>query len=83
MTKCPPKPDLIYQREPCSICGAITEKEAETKCKPQSDETGERYCGSEFLNGFAVAATAESLAAESDWYDRHYACFDECVLLAR
>jgi hypothetical protein len=80
---CPPRPELKYQREPCHKCGAVTEVDAETMCKPESDETGERWCGSDFHEGYAVAPTQESLLAECAWYDAHYACdADGCAAQA-
>jgi len=77
--KCPAQPSLIYRREPCHLCGAVTEQEAETKCRPTSDQTGERGCGSEFdKEGFAVAPTEASLIAEAAWIDVHHDCDGEC-----
>lgn len=49
----PITPDLIAtmrqtKRSACPKCGARTEKQAETKCRPSQDETGEYSCpGSE------------------------------------
>ena len=78
--KCPPMPELQYRREPCHLCGAATEKEAATKCRPRSDETGERYCGADFdADGFAISATVESLAAMDTWIDVHHDCFETCT----
>lgn len=80
MSECGSMPELKYQRAACHFCGAVTELEAETKCKPTTDETGERYCGSDFdAEGFSVTPTQESLAAQNAWIDIHYDCFDGCV----
>lgn len=78
MAKCPPMPDLKYHREACWKCGAVTEIDAETMCKPSTDQTGERYCGSDFHEGFAVAPTSESVLAMDAWIDIHHNCDDEC-----
>jgi hypothetical protein len=84
MLKCEPMPELKYHREPCHFCGAVNELEAETKCRPTSDETGERYCGADFdKEGFAVAPTQDSLAAQNAWIDIHYDCFEGCVAVPR
>jgi hypothetical protein len=78
--KCPPIPALQFVREPCHFCGAANEIEAGTKCRPSTDETGERYCGTDFDDeGFSIAPTKESLALQDDWYGTHYDCFRFCV----
>jgi hypothetical protein len=61
---------LVFVPTPCPTCGARTEKEAETMCRPSSDETGERYCNGEFNEaGIAVQPTPESIAAMDAWID--------------
>lgn len=78
--RCPPMPPLKYERGPCHACGAVTEKDAETKCRPSSDETGERWCGADFdKDGFAVGPTTESLQEQETWIGIHYDCFEGCV----
>lgn len=63
-----PMPLVQYAPAPCPKCGAVREEEAETKCKPQSDETGERYCPGEFdRDGNSVQPTPESIAAIDAW----------------
>ncbi len=80
MIKCPPIPELKFTREPCHRCGAADMDEAETKCRPHTDQTGEYWCGAEFDDdGYAIAPTAESLAAQDQWYGAHYDCFRFCV----
>jgi hypothetical protein len=79
MKKCQ-MPPLRYERTPCHACGAATEAEAETKCRPSSDETGESWCGTDFdAEGYAVSPTTESLQAQDAWIGIHYDCFEECV----
>lgn len=78
MAECPPMPELKFKPEPCWKCGAVTEKDAETMCKPSTDQTGERYCGSDFYNGFAVAPTEESALAMDAWINLHHGCEGEC-----
>lgn len=38
------KPPAEWIKGPCPDCGAVTLKEAETRCRPQSDQTGEVFC---------------------------------------
>jgi hypothetical protein len=78
--RCPPIPELKYVREPCHMCGAVTEGEAETKCKPKSDQTGERYCGCDTFDaeGYALGPTLESMAAQESWYKAHHSCNETC-----
>ena len=60
-------PPLVYQREPCHLCGAVDRKDAETKCRPDA------WCGTDFdKDGYAVAPTAESLQAQYAWMSIHY-----------
>lgn len=78
-TPCPPLPALQFVREPCHLCGAADETEAETKCRPSTDQTGEYYCGCDFDDdGFAITPTPETLAAQDAWYGTHYDCFNGC-----
>jgi hypothetical protein len=78
--KCPPKPKLQYLRQCCCICTAVTEKDAETTCRPSSDETWGRFCGAEFdKEGYAVAPTIRSMEAQDAWNAAHFYCGDECV----
>lgn len=65
-------PAILYSRQPCPKCGAVTEKEAETKCQPVRDFTDEYTCpGGERADaeGFILLPTAESLAALDAWCD--------------
>jgi hypothetical protein len=41
-------PELVMIPTPCPECGAIDMDEANEKCRPRTDETGERLCGGEF-----------------------------------
>lgn len=64
------KPSLIYVRGPCINCGAVDEVEAETKCRPVTDQTGEWYCDADFdAEGFSIIPTEESLKALDAYYD--------------
>lgn len=38
------EPSDEYERAPCERCGAATLDEAETRCQPWSDQSGEYYC---------------------------------------
>lgn len=66
-------PRLVWIPAPCPKCGAKTEAEAEIRCRPSTDWTGERYCDGEFEDGVSVQPTAESLAALDDWFVAHAA----------
>lgn len=80
MTKCR-MPELRYERAPCHMCGAVTEKEAETKCKPSTDPTSEWFCGSDFdSEGYSVQPTTESLQVQDAWINLHHDCFEECLV---
>lgn len=69
MSKPPP---LKYERAPCPTCGATTEDEAGTMCRPGSDQTGEVFCAGEFDGqGFSIKPTAASLAEFDAWIDRN------------
>jgi len=78
--RCPPMPELKYVREPCHMCGAVTEGEAEMKCRPSTDQTGERYCGCDTFDadGYALGPTLESMAAQESWYKSHHSCSETC-----
>jgi len=78
--KCPPPPALKLKREACHLCGARNLSEAETKCRPSSDETGERFCGCDTFDdaGFALGPTIESMVEQERWYREHAQCFGEC-----
>lgn len=66
-----PMPSYTWAAAPCPDCGALDMDEANEKCRPTSDETGERYCGGEFNDaGISVQPTAESLAAIDAWIAR-------------
>lgn len=78
--KCPPKPELQHLRQCRCICTAVTAKDAETMCRPSSDETWGRFCGAEFdKEGYAVAPTIRSMEAQDAWIAAHFYCGDECV----
>lgn len=63
-------PSIVWVPAPCPTCGAQTEDEAGNKCRPSSDETGERYCEGEFdESGASVQPSPESLKAIDDWCD--------------
>src|SRR5262245_20749678 len=80
MATCPPVPSLRFERAPCCTCGAASETEAETKCRPTSDESGEKHCGTDFDgSGFAITATAASLDVMDAWIDSHHDCGRECI----
>ena len=58
------------KRAPCSQCGARTEKQAEGKCSATQGIDGDYHCAGEFIGGWSVQETAESLAALDAWCDR-------------
>jgi|JI10StandDraft_1071094.scaffolds.fasta_scaffold151030_9 hypothetical protein len=65
---------IEYETAPCPRCGATSEKMAETKCRPTSDQTGEYECPGEFdKDGVSVQPTAASLAAMDAWIDEQVA----------
>lgn len=65
---------LVMVATPCPGCGARTEKEAETMCRPTTDQTGERSCCGEFNDeGISVQPTPESIAAMDAWIDEQVA----------
>ena len=69
---------LVFVSAPCPRCGALNEDEANTKCRPVSDETGERYCGGEFNKpGVSVQPTTESIAEMDAWVDEQVANDEE------
>lgn len=66
-----PMPAMTYKRGPCIKCGARTEKQAETKCRPTQDMTGEWSCPGEFDDkGWSKVPSPESIKAIDDWCDR-------------
>lgn len=63
-----PCPAPEYELAPCPKCGARTEGEAETACKPRPDVTDEYVCPGEFnSDGWSVRTTAASQKAIDDW----------------
>ena len=65
---------LVFVPTPCPRCGARNEKEAETMCRPNTDQAGERSCVGEFNEaGIAVQPTPESVAAMDAWIDQQVA----------
>jgi hypothetical protein len=67
-----PRPELVYQREPCRQCGAITVSSAETLCTATQGQDGDYHCsgGDENVDpdGYFQYPTKESIAAQDDWY---------------
>lgn len=69
------RPEIIYQAGPCPVCAAHNAAEAEGRCKPSSDETGEYFCptsdGSDWFKegpgGAFLFATPASIAAQDAW----------------
>lgn len=65
---------IVFVPKPCPHCGARNEDEANTLCRPSTDQTGERYCAGEFnAEGVAVQPTPESIAAMDAWIDEQVA----------
>lgn len=61
---------LVFVPAPCPSCGAVDMDDANEKCRPSSDQTGERYCNGEFNDaGFSVQPTPESIADLDRWCD--------------
>lgn len=66
-----PMPEIRYKRGPCITCGARTERQAETKCQPTQDQTGEWSCAGDFdVTGWSRVPTAESIRELDAWCDR-------------
>lgn len=69
----PPQPELVYAPAPCPKCGAVSALDAETKCQPVQDETGEWTCPSSDaitnVDGLFMFFTAASLAEWDKWLD--------------
>ena len=66
-------PSLEFERRACSRCGATNVTEAETKCRPSSDETGEWFCpagDNEDAEGYFLRLTEASLAELDAWCER-------------
>lgn len=62
-------PDLKFERLRCVQCGALNEKEAETRCTQTQDISGEYTCQGEFdEEGYSVQPTAASLREHEDWF---------------
>lgn len=68
-----PAPKVEMAPAPCPDCGARTEVDAETMCRPRSDQDGEMYCNGMFVGGASMQETSESLQALNEWCDRHAA----------
>lgn len=68
---------LWWKRGPCSDCGAHTIFEAETKCRPHQDQSGEYYCaqpdGHEDAEGYFVQETDHAIAVRDAWVDEEVA----------
>ena len=67
-----PQPELEFERSPCPRCGAVDIDDANGKCRPSQDETGEYWCAGEFgdggeNDGYSIRPTAASLAALNEW----------------
>jgi hypothetical protein len=68
-----PCPAVVLAPAPCPRCGATTDREAETLCKPTLEACDEWTCPGESSDeeGRLVQPTPESLAAIDAWVDRH------------
>ena len=63
-----PMPQIRYVHGPCERCGARDLDEADRLCRPESDQTGERYCDGRFNeHGMSEVPTPESLAELDAW----------------
>lgn len=62
---------LVFKRAPCSKCGAKTVTEAEKKCIPVQDQTGEYTCPGidEDADGYFQSPTTASIKAMDQWID--------------
>ena len=74
MTEYPPNPARELKRSPCPRCGARTLNQAETRCRPQQDITGDYVCpsGDERdvdSNGYFRVETASFIEKMNAWYD--------------
>lgn len=69
---------LVMAPTPCPGCGAKNEAEANTMCRPSSDQTGEHSCRGNFNDaGISVQPTKESLAAMDAWIDGQVAAMED------
>lgn len=63
-----PMPSLEFKHAPCVKCGARTERQAETKCKPVQDMSGEYECPGEFdKQGKSIVPTELSIRRLDAW----------------
>jgi hypothetical protein len=68
MTQRSPMPEVLWEPAPCAQCGAVDMDDANAKCRPSTDDTGERYCAGEFNDdGISVQPTAASLVILNAW----------------
>lgn len=68
-----PNPGILYAPAPCPTCGARTEAEAETMCRPTQDFGGDWSCAAgdrADAEGRLTQPTKESLDAFDAWLDR-------------
>lgn len=66
-----PCPEVKMGIGPCPDCGATTEKDAETMCKPRVAPDGEWFCAGVFdARGNSMVETPESLRALDEWCER-------------
>jgi hypothetical protein len=67
MPKSCPRPQ--YERAPCEKCGATTERQAETLCRPVQDISGDYECPGKFnARGQSIRQTADSVKQQSAWF---------------
>ena len=62
------QPPLVFERAPCSGCGAETEGDALNRCLQNNAHGGDWICEGEFDDDhYSVRPTAESVAASNAW----------------
>lgn len=71
-------PALKFKEAPCILCGARTERQAETRCKPSLGIDDEYTCPGEFnARGYSHVPTPESMKWLDDWYAAENRRIDE------
>jgi len=72
-------PPLDFVPMPCVRCGAETEEDAATLCRPDGDD-----CPGEFEDGISVLPAIPSMARLNAWFEAHHECVPgRCVLIEK
>lgn len=66
-----PMPSMEFKRGPCVKCGARTERQAETRCKPTQEIDGDYHCPGDFNEaGWSIVPTKAGLDRLDAWIKR-------------